>query len=60
MEIAMNVLELVRKQTTKKQALKQAQKVAVKAQPKMLVYRGVEYPCAGPGPWAFCPNEPIE
>lgn len=60
MEIAMNVLEHVRKQTNKKQALKQAQKAHVKAQPKTLVYRGVEYPCAGPGPWAFCPNEPID
>ena len=60
MEQAMNVLEIVRNKAQKKQALKAAQKVAVKAQPKTLVYRGVEYPSAGPGPWAFCPNQPIQ
>ena len=43
----MNVLELVRKQTTKKQALKQAQKDADKAQPNKLVYRRVEYTFSG-------------
>ena len=56
----MNVLEIIRNKTQKKQALKAAQKVAVKAQPKMLMYRGVESPSAGPGPWAFCPNQPIQ
>lgn len=60
MGIAMNVLEIVRNRAQKTEALKAAQKVAVKAQPKTLVYRGVEYPCAGPGPWAFCPNQPIQ
>tara|TARA_B100001758_G_C18352310_1_gene580601 strand:- start:1042 stop:1242 length:201 start_codon:yes stop_codon:yes gene_type:complete len=39
----MNVLELVRKQTQKREALKEAQVAAVKAQTIKLVYRGVAY-----------------
>ena len=39
----MNVLELVRKQTQKREALKEAQVAAVKAQTIKLVFRGVAY-----------------
>jgi hypothetical protein len=39
----MNVLQLVRQQTQKKQALQDAQMLATKAQPILLTYRGQSY-----------------
>ena len=39
----MNVLQLVRKQTQRKEALRAAQKASLQANPTCLVYRGVPY-----------------
>tara|TARA_A200000159_G_C7329917_1_gene342507 strand:+ start:96 stop:233 length:138 start_codon:yes stop_codon:yes gene_type:complete len=43
MELAMNVLNIVRKQAQKRQALEIAQIQAAKSQAPFLVYRGVAY-----------------